>query len=109
MENNKNNNPEMDLGLQISERVANGTYSNLVIVTHSPTEFVLDFASILPGVNKANVVSRIIMAPEHTKRLLRALEDNLAKYENQFGEIELPEEKKVVMPMGFGPNNQNAS
>lgn len=94
MENN-NKNGEGDLSLQLSEHVATGNYANLAIITHSPHEFVLDFASILPGINKPLVVSRVIMTPEHSKRLLRALEDNILKFEGQFGHISLPEEIKV--------------
>ncbi len=104
MENRENN---KELSLELGSDVAKGTYANLAVITHSPSEFVLDFAAILPGTPKALVNSRIIMTPEHTKRLLQALTDNVAKYENQFGQIELPE-NKMVMPMGFGPNTPNA-
>lgn len=76
------------LGLDISAEVAKGSYSNLAIISHSPSEFVIDFASMLPGMPKAQVTNRIIMDPEHAKRLLNALMDNVTKYEAQFGLIQ---------------------
>jgi hypothetical protein len=82
------NNPnEKQLNIELGPEEAEGIYSNLVLITHSPAEFVLDFTRVLPGKPKAKVYSRIIMAPQHAKSLLRALEDNVKKYENQFGEI----------------------
>ena len=89
------NNPAQDLKLDILPEVAKGTYSNLAIISHSPTEMVLDFAQMLPGSPSASVRTRVIMNPIHAKRLLRALEDNIDKYEKNFGTI--------VEPMG--PNN----
>lgn len=73
------------LQIGISPEVAQGKYANLAIISHSQTEFILDFACVMPGQKNANVVSRIILAPEHTKRLLAALQDNVAKYDNVFG------------------------
>lgn len=91
MKNNSvmaNNNPkEKNLKLNISPEVAKGTYSNLVVVSHNPTEIILDFAQMLPGVEGASVRERVIMNPIHAKRLLAALNDNLKKYEQQFGSI----------------------
>lgn len=107
MENNKNNPQGKELSLNLPEEVAKGSYANLAIITHSTSEFIIDFAKILPGVPKPSVTNRIIMTPEHAKRLARALEDNITKFENQFGEIKLPEQK-MVLPMGFGPNTPNA-
>lgn len=78
-----------ELGFELRPDVAQGTYSNLAIITHSHSEFVLDFASMLPGLGKAVVGNRIIMTPEHAKRLLNALMDNVTKYESQFGLIDL--------------------
>ncbi|MEG1581473.1 MAG: DUF3467 domain-containing protein, partial [Bacteroidaceae bacterium] len=72
--------------------VAEGVYANLAVITHSSAEFVLDFIRVLPGVPKANVKSRIVLAPEHAKRLMLALQDNLSKYESSFGQICLPEQ-----------------
>ena len=77
--------------IELKEDVAEGTYSNLAIIAHSTSEFVIDFVRMMPGVTKAKVKSRIVMTPEHAKRLALALQDNLIKYENQFGEIRLPE------------------
>ncbi len=79
-----------NLKLNINPDVANGTYSNLVIVSHNPTEMILDFAQMLPGIEGAMVRERIIMNPIHAKRLLAALNDNIKKYEQQFGSIVEP-------------------
>ena len=79
------------LQIELREDVAQGTYANLAIITHSSSEFVLDFACVLPGLPKAGVKSLVIMAPEHAKRLLRALEDNIGKYERSFGTIDTAE------------------
>jgi hypothetical protein len=75
------------LNIELSEEVAEGTYSNLAIINHSPSEFVLDFIKIMPGVPKAKVKSRVLLTPQHAKRLLKALKDNISKYESQHGEI----------------------
>lgn len=83
-ENNKN-----QLSLEIKPDIAMGNYSNLAIISHSRSEFIIDFASMLPGLPKTEVVSRIIMTPEHSKRLLNALMDNITKYESQFGFIDM--------------------
>lgn len=91
------------LDIEISEEVADGTYSNFAIITHSNTEFVLDFIRLMPGVPKGKVKSRVILAPQHAKRLLMALGENLAKYENHFGEIELDElSSNPAIPLNFG-------
>lgn len=91
------------LDIEISEEVADGTYSNFAIITHSNTEFVLDFIRLMPGVPKGKVKSRVILAPQHAKRLLMALGENLAKYESQFGEIELDElSSNPAIPLNFG-------
>ncbi|MBR3951763.1 MAG: DUF3467 domain-containing protein [Bacteroidaceae bacterium] len=75
------------LQIELTPEVAEGVYSNLAIISHSSSEFVIDFARTMPGVPKAPVKSRVILAPEHAKRLLLALQDNLAKYEKQHGAI----------------------
>jgi len=85
------NENEKQLQIELKPEVAGGTYSNLAILTHSNNEFVLDFIQMLPGMPKAQVASRVIMAPEHAKRLLYALQDNVQKFEQQFGEIKLPQ------------------
>lgn len=79
------------VSIDLNPEVARGSYANLAIITHSHSEFILDFAEILPGMPKPEVCSRMIMTPEHTKRLLMALQDNVIKYENQFGIISLEE------------------
>ena len=88
MENQDKNNGQ--LKIELTPEVAEGIYSNLAIITHSSAEVVLDFIRVLPGVPKANVKSRIVLAPEHAKRLLFALQDNVMKYEKAFGPINLP-------------------
>ena len=77
------------LNIELSEEVAQGTYSNLAIITHSPSEFVLDFVRVVPGIPKAQVKSRIILTPDHAKRLMKALQDNLQKYEAIYGPIQI--------------------
>lgn len=94
MENKQNPN-ENQLQIELTPEVAGGTYANLAVITHSHSEVVLDFIRVLPGMPKAPVKSRIILAPEHAKRLLYALQDNVMKYEQSFGKIELPGEKEV--------------
>ena len=97
---------ENSIKIDVSPEVAKGEYSNLAIITHSHSEFILDFARVLPGLQKPEVHSRIIMNPEHAKRLLYALQDNISKYESQNGPIVLPEANKGTFPMGgFGGGN----
>ncbi|MEY2905067.1 MAG: hypothetical protein RJA52_1083 [Bacteroidota bacterium] len=97
---NPTNPAQNQLNIELSEEVAEGIYSNLAIISHSHAEFVVDFVRILPNVPKAKVKSRIILTPQHAKRLLKALADNLNKYEAQFGEIEEPEQPPFP-PMSF--------
>ena len=78
------------IDIEIKPEVAQGRYANLAIITHSSSEFILDFAQNMPGMPKMQVASRIIMTPEHAKRLLGALTENIRKYEGQFGDIRLP-------------------
>lgn len=93
MENQENNNGQLQI--ELKEEVAQGTYANLAIITHSSSEFILDFVRVMPGMPKAGVQSRIVLAPEHAKRLLRALEDNIGKYERIFGAIRMPDEQPL--------------
>lgn len=79
--------PEQKIDINLSEEVAQGVYSNLAIISHSNSEVILDFVSLLPGVQKGNVRSRVVMTPMNAKRLLNALADNLSKYEEQNGVI----------------------
>ena len=94
----QNGNGQKQLQIELKEDVAQGVYSNLAMITHSSSEFVMDFISILPGMAKAQVKSRVIMSPEHAKRLMMALQDNVAKYENAFGTIEMKAQKGTYMP-----------
>jgi hypothetical protein len=77
------------LNIELTEEIAEGTYSNLAIINHSPSEFVLDFIKIMPGVPKAKVKSRILLTPQHAKRLLKALSDNISKYESHGASLEV--------------------
>jgi hypothetical protein len=96
----KNQNQENQLNIELSEEIAEGNYSNLAIISHSPSEFVVDFIRVLPNVPKAKVKSRIILTPQHAKRLMMALKDNIQKFESQFGKIE--DTEMPVIPMNFG-------
>jgi hypothetical protein len=89
------------LNIELSEEVAQGVYSNLAVITHSSSEFVVDFVRIMPGIPKANVKSRIILTPEHAKRLLMALQDNLKKYETMHGPVNVKGGSKMP-PLNFG-------
>ena len=94
---------EKEFSIELKQEVAKGSYSNLAIITHSHSEFIIDFATMLPGLPKPEVGNRIIMTPEHAKRLYLALQDNITKYESQNGPIVLPESNKGTFPMGgFG-------
>jgi len=91
--NNNNNNkgdnsiPQQQINIELGEKEAEGTYSNLAIISHSPAEFIIDFTRIFPGIPKAKVHSRIIMTPQHTKLFLNAMKENIQRFENQYGEI----------------------
>jgi hypothetical protein len=101
----ENKKPENQINIELGDDVAEGTYSNLVIITHSNTEFVLDFVRLMPGVPKARVKSRVIMTPQHAKRLLMALGDNIAKFESVHGTIKDVDATKLPMNLG-GPTAQ---
>jgi Protein of unknown function (DUF3467) len=91
------------INIELKEDIAQGIYSNLAVITHSSSEFVIDFIRVMPGVPKAEVKSRIILTPEHVKRLLMALKDNIAKYESVHGEIKKVEGTGTpLIPMNFG-------
>ena len=101
MEENSNDKPRPNqLNIEISEEVADGIYSNLAIITHSNSEFVVDFVRVMPGVPKAKVRARILLTPQHAKRLMRALIDNVQKYESAHGTIR--ESDMPEIPMNFG-------
>ncbi|MDR0871860.1 MAG: DUF3467 domain-containing protein [Prevotellaceae bacterium] len=99
MENQLQN--QNQLNIELRPEVAEGVYSNLAIIGHSSSEFVIDFVRIMPNMPTANVKSRIILTPEHAKRLLQALQDNVVRYENQFGAINSPTAGYVPPIIGF--------
>lgn len=88
MDNNQPK-PQNQISLELKPEVAKGSYSNLAIISHSRSEFIIDFATTLPGLAKPEIGNRIIMTPEHAKRLMNAIFDNISKYEAQFGVIDL--------------------
>lgn len=94
MEENKEN----QIQIELPEEVAEGIYSNLAVIAHSSSEFVVDFVRIMPGVPKAKVQSRIILTPEHAKRLLYALNDNIKRFESQNGQIDLEKNQLGFLP-----------
>ena len=81
---------EQKLNINLTPEVAEGTYANLAIIAHSSSEFIVDFIRMMPGIKEANVKSRIILTPEHAKKLLFALQENIMRYEKEFGKIEIP-------------------
>ena len=89
------------LNIELSEEIAEGSYSNLAIINHSPSEFVLDFIQMMLGVPKAKVKSRIILTPQHAKRLMKALVENISKFEDQNGEIK-DIDPSAGLPINFG-------
>jgi hypothetical protein len=93
--------PANQINIELSEEIAEGVYSNLALIAHSNSEFVIDFIRMMPGLPKAKVKSRIILTPEHAKRLLGALEENIRRYEQHFGEIPVPGETPHF-PFHFG-------
>ncbi|MBO7571947.1 MAG: DUF3467 domain-containing protein [Bacteroidales bacterium] len=98
----ENNN---QLNIELDEQTGQGTYANLAVISHSSSEFILDFVRVMPGVPKSKVQSRIIITPEHAMRLLNALQDNIKKYESNFGPISIQQSK---IPMNFGGNTAKA-
>jgi hypothetical protein len=105
MEEKKNPNQKKNqINIELDEEVAQGIYSNLAVITHSSSEFILDFIRVMPGLPKAKVKSRVVLTPEHAKRLLFALKDNIEKYESQHGGIKNTEQTggTPAMPMTFG-------
>ena len=96
MEQNQN-----QINIELSEEIAEGIYTNLAIITHSNSEFVVDFIRVMPGIPKAKVKSRIILTPEHAKRLMNALQDNIDKYEAVNGRIKVNDDPGAF-PMNFG-------
>ncbi|NDW17837.1 DUF3467 domain-containing protein [Dysgonomonas sp. 216] len=96
----ENKDQQNQIQIELTDEVAQGIYSNLAIISHSTSEFVIDFVRIVPGVPKAKVKSRIILTPEHAKRLLLALKDNVSKYESQNETIKLDNKGGFFPPVG---------
>lgn len=99
-----NNQKGQQINIELDADVAQGIYSNLAIINHSASEFVVDFVSIMPGVPKSKVKSRIVLTPQHAKRLLKALADNVNRFESAHGEIKDFEQPPI--PMNFGPTGE---
>ena len=100
---NENDNKKQGLQLELPQDVAQGEYANFAIITHSSSDFVIDFARVLPGVPKAMVKSRVLLAPEHAKRLLGALQENIVRYEREYGPIKIPsQEPRTIAPFPVG-------
>ena len=95
-----NNQEQQGLQLELSPEVAQGQYANFAMINHSSSDFIIDFAALLPGLPKAKIGSRIILAPEHAKRLLMALQENISKYESLYGPIHI-QSGDPVMPVPF--------
>jgi hypothetical protein len=103
MESSEDPKKQNQINIELKEEVAQGTYSNLAVITHSSSEFVLDFVRVMPGIPKAAVKSRIIITPEHAKRLLLALKENISKFEAVHGPIKkVDNHGNSGMPMSFG-------
>lgn len=106
MDENKNN-EQGQFQIELPQEIAQGEYANFAIITHSSSDFVLDFARVLPGVPKAQVRSRVILAPEHAKRLLMALQENIVRYEKEFGKSRIPnEEPRTIAPFNVGEGGE---
>jgi len=101
------NNQENQINIELPEEVAEGTYSNLAIITHSHSEFIVDFVQIMPGVPKGKVKSRIVMTPQNAKRLMLALSENIQKFENSNGSLAIDSGNNIP-PINFGGTNNQA-
>lgn len=96
----KSNEEQNQIQIELTDEVAQGTYANLAVITHSSSEFVFDFIRIVPGVPKAKVKSRVILTPEHAKRLMLALNDNVNQYERMNGTIKVDNSVGDFSPIG---------
>ena len=96
------------INIELPEEIAEGLYSNLAIITHSQSEFIVDFIQIMPGMPKGKVKSRIVMTPQNAKRLMLALNDNLKKFESVNGDISLGDQGPMMPPINFGGTNNQA-
>ena len=104
MPDDPKNQKKGQINIELDEQIAQGTYSNLAIINHSVSEFVVDFVNIMPGAPKSKVKSRIILTPQHAKRFLKALGENVHRFEKMHGEIKDYEQPPV--PLNFGPTGQ---
>ncbi len=95
-------NKQQQINIELTEEVAEGIYANLAIINHSVSEFIVDFVNIMPGVPKAKVKSRIILTPQHAKRLVKALNDNVKRFESAHGVIK-EYDQPTPPPINFGP------
>lgn len=101
--NEKKGGSRNQININLSEEVAQGIYSNLAVINHSNSEFILDFIRVMPGIPKADVKTRVILTPEHVKRFLNALKDNVHRYEEVYGEIEIGNKgRSPDIPLNFG-------
>ena len=98
------NNKQGQINIELDEQVADGTYANLAIINHSVSEFIVDFINIMPGIPKAKVKSRIILTPQHAKRLTKALSENVQRFEKAHGEIK--DYEQAPIPLNFGPTGE---
>jgi len=103
-EDKKETQKKGQINIELDEKIAEGTYSNLAIINHSVSEFVVDFVNIMPGVPKSKIKSRIVLTPQHAKRLAKALAENIRRFEDVNGEIR--DYQKQPMPINFGPTGQ---
>jgi len=103
MSDNKTQKPNQ-INIELDENIAQGIYSNLAIINHSQSEFVIDFVSVMPGVPKSKVKSRIVLTPQYAKRLLKAIADNVQRFESMHGEIK--DYQQSTMPINFGPTGE---
>ncbi len=93
--------PQQQLKIELREPEAEGVYANIALITHSPSEFIIDFARLLPGLQKSRVQTRVIMAPRNLKHFLKALEENIKRYEDRFGEIPEGDPTASTKDIGF--------
>ncbi|MFL2600408.1 MAG: DUF3467 domain-containing protein [Flavobacteriaceae bacterium] len=98
------NKKDQKINIELDQEVAEGIYSNLAIINHSVSEFIVDFVSLMPGSPKAKVKSRIILSPQHAKRLKTALEDNIKRFEKSNGKIKNDDQSNI--PLNFGPTGE---
>ena len=103
---NDNEKKQQGLQIELTPDKAQGEYANFAIITHSSSDFIIDFARVLPGLPKSQVKSRVILAPEHAKRLLAALQENIVRYEREFGGIKIPQQApRTIAPFPTGEEN----